>query len=94
LISISTIFALAKHFEELIADHEYTLTYVEEMARIMLLMARADISLYLLEQLPSPLRSGSMPWASAWTRDAGSQAGSLLPVRRLVPEKREDQVTG
>lgn len=49
-----------KTIEELIADHEYTLKYVEEMAQVIFLMALADTMPHMLEQLPAPL------WLNAW----------------------------
>ena len=44
----------------LLADHEYTLRYVEEMTQVIFLMALADTMPHVLEQLPTPL------WLNAW----------------------------
>jgi len=53
-------FRSGKTLEELIADHEQTLRYVEEVAQIIFLMALADTMPEKLSQLPSPL------WLNAW----------------------------
>lgn len=49
-----------KTVEELLADHQEALEYVEEIAQIIFLMAVADTMPELLAHMPSPL------WLNAW----------------------------
>lgn len=53
-------FKANKTVEELVADHQKTLDYVEEVAQIIFLIALADTMPELFSQLPSPL------WLNAW----------------------------
>lgn len=53
-------FRTKKTVEELIADHQETLAYVEEVAQIIFLMALADTMPEMLARMPSPL------WVNAW----------------------------
>jgi hypothetical protein len=66
-------FQTNKTIEELVADHEYTLRYVEEMAQVIFLMALADTMPHMLERLPTPL------WLNAW--------GVSLEPRRWKADK-------
>ena len=49
-----------KTVEELVADHQYTLEYLEEFVQVLFLVALADTMPHMLDQLPSPL------WLNAW----------------------------
>jgi flavin-dependent dehydrogenase len=49
-----------KTLKELLADHQVTLDYFEELVQIIFLIALADVMPEMLAQLPSPL------WLNAW----------------------------
>ncbi|HXR64411.1 MAG TPA: FAD-dependent monooxygenase [Ktedonobacteraceae bacterium] len=53
-------FRAGKSVDELVADHEQTLAYIEEVAQIFFLMAVADTQPELFAQFPQPL------WLNAW----------------------------
>jgi len=55
-----TNFKTGKSVEELVADHQQTLLYMEELVQLIFLMALADTMPEQFEQLPTPL------WLNAW----------------------------
>ncbi|GHO60129.1 NAD(P)/FAD-dependent oxidoreductase [Ktedonobacter robiniae] len=53
-------FQTGKSLEELVADHQVTLAYMEELVQIIFLIALADTMPETLKDMPSPL------WLNAW----------------------------